>query len=96
MWVRRMKLRSSRSAVANKRRRSAVANKRRQQAQPQRRYLDEAEAESYPEPYAEEWTPRRPVPASRRPVQQPGEPLDVEPMENPGRPPAESDLDDPW
>ena len=67
-------------------------DERRQEAQPQRRYLDEAEEERY----AEEWTPRRPVPASRRPVQQPGEPLDVEPMENPGRPPADSDLDDPW
>ena len=69
---------------------------RRQEAQPQRRYLDEADQESYEDPYAEEWAPRRPVPASRRPVQRPGEPLDVEPMQNPGRAPAESDLDDPW
>ena len=69
---------------------------RRQEAQPQRLYMDETDEGNYAESYTEEWTPRRPVPASRRPVQQPGEPLDVEPLEDPVRPPAESDLDDPW
>ncbi len=77
----------------------------------QRRYLDEEPDDFYGnrrDPYDEfedrrsEAQPppaRRPMPASRRPVEQPGEPLDVEPME---RAPKQSpqtrndDLDDPW
>ncbi len=61
----------------------------------QRRYLDDQDDlyNDMPQPT------RRPVPASRRPVQQPGEPLDVEPMqEQPSRidQPSDDSLDDPW
>ena len=55
------------------------------------------------ERYEPEPPPRRVVPASRRPVQQPGEPLDVEPLQRrqdePRREVEESrddSLDDPW
>ena len=40
---------------------------------------------------------QRPRPASRRPIERPGEPLDVEPIERRSPPDHESQpLDDPW
>ena len=77
----------------------------------QRRYLDEEPDDFYGsrrDPYdeledrrseAEPPPARRPMPASRRPVEQRGEPLDVEPMERaPKQSPQtrDDDLDDPW
>ena len=44
----------------------------------------------------EEQPPRRAMPASRRAVQQSGEPLDVEPMEDATPQRRSQDLDDPW
>ncbi|HCO75177.1 MAG TPA: photosystem reaction center subunit H, partial [Synechococcus sp. UBA8071] len=44
----------------------------------------------------EEQPPRRAMPASRRAVQQSGEPLDVEPMEDAAPQRRSQDLDDPW
>ena len=48
------------------------------------------------EPPYEEQPPRRAMPASRRAVQQSGEPLDVEPMEDAAPQRRTQDLDDPW
>lgn len=47
-------------------------------------------------PSYEEQPPRRAMPASRRAVQQSGEPLDVEPMEDAEPQRRSQDLDDPW
>ena len=44
----------------------------------------------------EDQPPRRAMPASRRAVQQSGEPLDVEPMEDAAPQRPNQDLDDPW
>ena len=77
----------------------------------QRRYLDEEPDDFYGgrrDSYdafedrrseAEPPPARRPMPASLRPAQQPGEPLDVEPMERAPQqspPSRDDDLDDPW
>ena len=43
-----------------------------------------------------EQPPRRAMPTSRRAVQQSGEPLDVEPMEDAAPQRRSQDLDDPW
>jgi len=48
------------------------------------------------QPAFEEQPPRRAMPASRRAVQQSGEPLDVEPMEDSAPQRRSQDLDDPW
>ncbi|WP_370630821.1 PRC-barrel domain-containing protein [Synechococcus sp. MU1625] len=48
------------------------------------------------EPAYQEQPPRRAMPASRRAVQQSGEPLDVEPMEDSAPQRGTQDLDDPW
>ena len=48
------------------------------------------------QPAYEEQPPRRAMPASRRAVQQSGEPLDVEPMEDAAPQRRSQDLDDPW
>ena len=48
------------------------------------------------QPVYEEQPPRRAMPASRRAVQQSGEPLDVEPMEDAAPQRRSQDLDDPW
>ena len=48
------------------------------------------------EPAYQEQPPRRAMPASRRAVQQSGEPLDVEPMEDSAPQSGTKDLDDPW
>ena len=77
---------------------------RRRTREEQRLYLDEPAADPYAErdqpQYEPEPPPRRVVPASRRPVQPPGEPLDVEPMADqpldPLRNSSNDDLDDPW
>ena len=87
----------------------------RREPQVQRRYLDEPSIDPYADRYetdryeADRYSPepdpiqrRGPAPASRRPVQQPGAPLDVEPMQRPnplgddGRGRDDQDLDDPW
>ncbi|MGB1622022.1 MAG: PRC-barrel domain-containing protein [Synechococcus sp.] len=60
------------------------------------RYRDESVEDRYPDER------RDPAPAARRPVQQPGAPLDVEPVQRPNRQDDERlgrddrDLDDPW
>ena len=48
------------------------------------------------QPAYKEQPPRRAMPASRRAVQQSGEPLDVEPMEDAAPQRRSQDLDDPW
>ena len=72
---------------------------------PQRRYLDDQEdpyndrIQREERRYPPATTPRRPMPASRRPIQQPGDPLDVEPIEelrNDVPPTRDDRLDDPW
>ena len=56
----------------------------------------EEQAVDKEQPAYEEQPPRRAMPASRRAVQQSGEPLDVEPMEDVAPQRRSQDLDDPW
>ena len=87
---------------------------RRRESRQQRRYLDDESEDFYGSPRepresyeeledrrsaAEPPPSRSPMPASRRPIQEPGEPLDVEPLERAPRQiqtTKDDDLDDPW
>ena len=87
---------------------------RRRESRQQRRYLDDEPEDFYGGPResresyeeledrrseAEPPPSRGPMPASRRPIQEPGEPLDVEPLERAPRQiqtTKDDDLDDPW
>ena len=65
-----------------------------------RTYNESAPFEQQPayeeQPAYAEQPPRRAMPASRRAVQQSGEPLDVEPIEDAAPKRRSQDLDDPW
>jgi len=68
----------------------------------QSRAIDRGQAFDSPAPrYEEELrqprTDQRPRPASRRPIERPGEPLDVEPLDqDPQSKPSREPMDDPW